>query len=99
MAKREHDLQQQISSCELKVKIYKKILHEDEIVFSSLEHEVFCLDGVIESSEERQHFALTRRQVCEINNVEFQVIQIVNTELKNVEDKHKDLFKKTIANA
>jgi hypothetical protein len=97
MAKRQHDLQQQISSCELRVKIYTKILHEDEIMFSSFEHEIFCLDGVIESSEERQHFALTRRQVCEINNVEFQVIQIANTELKNIEDKHKDLLKETIA--
>jgi hypothetical protein len=41
MEKTQHDLQQQISSCESKMKIYIEILHEDEIVFSSLEHEVF----------------------------------------------------------
>jgi hypothetical protein len=59
---------------ESRVKICMKILHEDEIVFSSLKHELFYLDGAIESLEERQHFVLTQMQACEIDNVEFQVI-------------------------
>jgi hypothetical protein len=93
MAKGQHDLQQQISNCGSRVKIYIEILHED-IVLSSLEHELFRLDGAIESSEERaKHFASTQRQPCEIDNVEFQVIQIANAELKDIEDKHKDIVR------
>jgi hypothetical protein len=74
MAKGQHDLQQQISNSGSRVKIYIEILHED-IVFYCLEHEFFHLDGAIESSEERQQFASTQRQPCDIDNVEFQVIQ------------------------
>ncbi len=61
-------------------------------MFSSLKHELFRLDGAIESLKERQNFGLTQRQACEINNVEFQVIHITNVKLKDVEDKHKDLL-------
>jgi hypothetical protein len=69
------------------------ILNEYEIVFFSLKHEFFRMHGAIESSEECQHFALTQRQACEIDNVEFPVIQITNVKLKDAEDKHKDLLK------
>jgi len=79
---------------ESRVKICTKILHYNEIMFSSLKHELFSLNGAIENLEEFQHFTLTQRQACEINNVEFQIIQITNVKLKDVENKHKELVKK-----
>jgi hypothetical protein len=59
------DLQKQIFECETRMKTYTDILQEDELVLSSIEHELTRLDGVIESLEQCLWFVLTQRQTCE----------------------------------
>ncbi len=59
---------------------------EEEIIFTSLEHELLCLDGVVESSEECMW-------ACEDEGVGYEPTHIVNIEVKEIEDTHKTLLK------
>ncbi len=67
------DLQKQIAKCESKLFSCKDILVEEEIVFSSLEHELFHMDGIVESSKECIPLTLKQRQACEDEGVGYEL--------------------------
>jgi hypothetical protein len=59
-------------------------LVEEEIIFSSLKHELLHLDGVIESLKKCIRWALKQRQVCEEEGVGYERTQIANAKLKEI---------------
>ncbi len=87
------DLQKQIIECESRLSSCKDILVEKETIFSSLEHELLCLDGVVKSSKKCILLTLKQRQACEDEVVGYELTQIANEELKEIEYTHKTLLK------
>jgi hypothetical protein len=87
----DENLQKKIDDYESRLSNYNDILVEDEVVLSSLKAKLTCLDWAIMVAEKHVHFAPTQWQASEDGDANFEIIQLENVELKEVENGHKNL--------